>query len=46
MKRQEMKRTLRKLCKPVKKELFNDLNFTKEELALMKYLYIDDIEQC
>ena len=45
MKRQQMKKTLRSLDKPVKKELFNNLEFTKDELALMKYLYLDEIEQ-
>lgn len=45
MKRQEMKRTLKQLAKPVKNELFEEVGFTKDEMLLMKYLYIDKIEQ-
>ena len=40
-----MKRILRGLAKPIKKDLFNKLEFTEDELALMKFLYIDRINQ-
>ena len=40
-----MKRTLKKLAKPVKTELFTDIGFTEDALALMKYLYLDKINQ-
>ena len=43
MNRQNMKRVLRKSSKPVKTDLFNEVGFTEEELQLMKYLYIDKI---
>lgn len=45
MDRLDMKRTLRNLAKPVKKDLFNEIDFTQEELDLMKFLYIDKINQ-
>ena len=45
MKKQQMKRTLKSIAKPVKKELFTEVGYTEEELKLMTYLYIDKIEQ-
>ena len=44
MQRQEMKRILKSISKPVKKELFREI-YTNEELLLMEYLYIDKINQ-
>ena len=45
MKKQEMKQLLREIAKPVKKELFQELDYTEEELKLMKFLYLDQINQ-
>lgn len=44
MKRQEMKKVLRNISNPVKRDLFTELEYTEEELKLMKYLYIDRIK--
>lgn len=45
MQKQQMKRALKKISKPVKKELFKEVGFTDEEILLMQYLYIDKINQ-
>lgn len=44
MNRKDMKKRLKELAKPIKSELFTEL-FTKEELALMSYLYLDKVDQ-
>lgn len=36
---------LRKIAKPVKRDLFQEVEFNQEEQALMQYLYIDNINQ-
>lgn len=40
-----MKQLLRIFSKPAIKELFNTVEFTDEEISLMKYLYVDKINQ-
>lgn len=45
MERQEMKRLLKSISKPVKLELFKEIGYSKEEITLMEYLYIEKIEQ-
>ena len=40
-----MKRALKSISKPVKQDLFTEVGYTQEELTLMKYLYIDRINQ-
>lgn len=42
---QKLKKILKQIAKPVKYDLFNEVGYNKEELELMKYLYIDRIEQ-
>ena len=44
MNRVDMKHRLKDLAKPLKDEHFCSL-FTKEELSLMKYLYLEKLEQ-
>ena len=44
MYRQEMKKILKTIAKPVKRDLFEEIGFNAEELALMKYLYIDNVK--
>lgn len=45
MQKQEMKKFLKEIAKPVKTELFSEIGYSEEELKLMKYLYIDKINQ-
>ena len=45
MHKKEMKKVLKSIAKPVKKELFNEVGYNAEELLLMKYLYLDKINQ-
>lgn len=43
MQRTEMKQIVRKLAKPITRDLFNELEYSEEELKLMEYLYIDKV---
>ena len=43
MNRKGIKRVLRSSARPIKIDLFKEVGFTEEELKLMKYLYIDKI---
>lgn len=45
MDQRAMKRLLRQIAKPVKRDLFKEVGYNEDELALMKFLYIDKIEQ-
>ena len=40
-----MKKALRLIAKPVKNELFIEVGYSNEEFLLMKYLYVDKINQ-
>ena len=42
---QKLKKILKQIAKPVKFDLFKEIGYNEEELALMKYLYIDRIDQ-
>ena len=41
----KLKKILKQIAKPVKFDLFKEVGYSEEELALMKFLYIDKIEQ-
>jgi hypothetical protein len=45
MELQKLKKILKQIAKPVKFDLFKEVGYNEEELALMKYLYIDRIDQ-